>query len=387
VKKWKKCFISKSMSSVYLYITIFSILLSGYAVALAQTNSSNKTYTGNPIQERVLENEGNPGKGFERTQSAQESLNVKNRENETPESLEEKASYTWVVVSQVWHYEIAKIEGNPITVGNIIIALLLLVMGFLLSKRLATQIKKQLIERFKLDEASAVISQQIMYYLLLVLLVLFVLNFAGIPLTFFAVLGGAAAIGVGFGSQTIVNNFLSGLILMMERHIKIGDIVEVENILGIVEWVGTRSTIIKTFDNVRLVLPNGTLLQSQVVNWSLADDIVRREILVGVRYGSSVREVENLLKQAVNEHNLVEEHPQPVVLFEDFGENALVFSVLIWVRMYRTGKSNLYIRQVESDIRFRIDELFRQNDIVIAFPQRDIHIDTLKPLEVKVTQE
>jgi potassium efflux system protein len=387
VKKWKKCFISKSMSSVYLYITIFSILLSGYAVALAQTNSSNKTYTGNTIQERVLENEGNPGKGFERTQSAQESLNVENKENETSKSLEEKASYTWVVVSQVWHYEITKIEGNPITVGNIIIALLLLVMGFLLSKRLATQVKKQLIERFKLDEASAVISQQIMYYLLLVLLVLFVLNFAGIPLTFFAVLGGAAAIGVGFGSQTIVNNFLSGLILMMERHIKIGDIVEVENILGIVEWVGTRSTIIKTFDNVRLVLPNGTLLQSQVVNWSLADDIVRREILVGVRYGSSVREVENLLKQAVNEHNLVEEHPQPVVLFEDFGENALVFSVLIWVRMYRTGKSNLYIRQVESDIRFRIDELFRQNDIVIAFPQRDIHIDTLKPLEVKVTQE
>lgn len=387
MKKWKKCFISKSMSSVYLYITIFSILLSGYAVALAQTNSSNKTYTGNTIQERVLENEGNPGKGFERTQSAQESLNVENKENETSKSLEEKASYTWVVVSQVWHYEITKIEGNPITVGNIIIALLLLVMGFLLSKRLATQVKKQLIERFKLDEASAVISQQIMYYLLLVLLVLFVLNFAGIPLTFFAVLGGAAAIGVGFGSQTIVNNFLSGLILMMERHIKIGDIVEVENILGIVEWVGTRSTIIKTFDNVRLVLPNGTLLQSQVVNWSLADDIVRREILVGVRYGSSVREVENLLKQAVNEHNLVEEHPQPVVLFEDFGENALVFSVLIWVRMYRTGKSNLYIRQVESDIRFRIDELFRQNDIVIAFPQRDIHIDTLKPLEVKVTQE
>jgi small-conductance mechanosensitive channel len=375
------------MSSVYLYITIFSIFLSSYPVSLAQTNSSNKKYTGNTIQERILENEGNPGQGFERTQLAQESLNVKNKENETPESLEEKTSYTWVVVSQVWHYEIAKIEGNPITVGNIIIALLLLVMGFLLSKRLATQIKTQLIERFKLDEASAVISQQIMYYLLLVLLVLFVLNFAGIPLTFFAVLGGAAAIGVGFGSQTIVNNFLSGLILMMERHIKIGDIVEVENILGIVEWVGTRSTIIKTFDNVRLVLPNGTLLQSKVVNWSLADDIVRREILVGVRYRSSVREVENLLKQAVNEHNLVEKTPQPVVLFEDFGENALVFSVLIWVRMYRTGKSNLYIRQVESDIRFRIDELFRQNDIVIAFPQRDIHIDTLKPLEVKVTQE
>jgi len=272
-------------------------------------------------------------------------------------------------------------------VGNIIIALLLLVIGFLLSKRLAAQMKKQLIERVKLDEASAVISQQIVYYLLLVLLVLFVLNFAGIPLTFFAVLGGAAAIGVGFGSQAIVNNFLSGLILMIERPIKIGDIVEVEKILGTIEWVGARSTRIKTFDNLRLVLPNSTLLQNKLVNWSLSDDIIRREILVGVRYGSPVREVERLLTQVVNEHNLVEEYPQPVVLFEDFGENALVFSVLIWVRMSRTGMSRLYIRQVESDIRFRIDELFRQNDIIVAFPQRDIHIDTLKPLEVKVTQE
>ncbi len=106
-----------------------------------------------------------------------------------------------------------------------------------------------------------------------------------------------------------------------------------------------------------------------------------------MRYGSPVREVEKLLKQAVTEHRLVEEYPQPVVLFEDFGENALVFSVLIWVRMSRTGMSRLYIRQVESDIRFRVEELFQQNDIIIAFPQRDIHIDTLKPLEVKVTQE
>jgi len=247
--------------------------------------------------------------------------------------------------------------------------------------------KKQLIERFKLDEASAVVFQQIVYYLLLVLLVLFVLNFAEIPLTFFAVVGGAVAIGVGFGSQTIVNNFLSGLILMMERPIRIGDIVEVENTLGTVEWVGARSTRIKTFDNLRLILPNSTLLENKVINWSLSDDIVRRKILVGVQYGSPVREVESLLKQAANEHNLVEENPQPIVLFEDFGDNALIFTVLIWIRMSRTGRSRLNIRQIESAIRFRIDELFRQNDIVIAFPQRDIHIDTLKPLEVKVKQE
>jgi small-conductance mechanosensitive channel len=214
-----------------------------------------------------------------------------------------------------------------------------------------------------------------------------VLNYVRIPLTFFTHIGGALAIGVGFGSQNIVNNFLSGLILMMERPIKIGDIVEVENVRGTVEWVGARSTRIKTFDNLRLVVPNSTLLQNKVINWSLSDDIVRREILVGVQYGSPVRKVESLLQQAASEHSVVEKYPKPIVLFDDFGDNALTFMVLIWIRMSRTGMAHLYISQVESDIRFRIDELFRQNDIVIAFPQRDVHIDTLKPLEVRVKQE
>ena len=382
-------FILSSIGFVCLFVSVNSAGISGYRVSLAQTNSVNKTFTDNRTNKDVVDNESNPEKGFERIQSTQKSLHAGNprKNNEPSERLEEIPRTIWEVFYRVWEYEIVKIEGNPVKVGRVIIALLLLVIGILLSKRLAAKIKQQLLERLKLDEASAFVSQQIMYYLLLVLLALFVLNFTGIPLTFFAVVGGAAAIGVGFGSQTIVNNFLSGLILMIERPIKIGDIVEVENILGTVEWVGARSTRIKTFDNLRLVLPNGTLLQNKVVNWSLADDIVRREIFVGVRYGSPVREVERLLKQAVSEHRFVEEYPQPIVMFGDFGDNALIFSVLIWVRMSKTGKSHIYIRQVESDIRFRIDELFREHDIVIAFPQRDIHIDTLKPLEVKVKQE
>jgi small-conductance mechanosensitive channel len=344
MKRWKKLFILRIISSVCLYVTTFFIFLSSRSVSFAQANSLNKQF-----KERFYD--------------------------------------IGTFISQVWQFRIVSLEGHPITVGKIVIAFLLLVIGLYIFKRLTVQMKKQLIERFKFDEDAAVTCQQILYYLLLVLLVLFVLNFAGIPLTFFTVIGGAAAIGVGFGSQTIFNNFLSGLILMMDRHIKIGDVVEVEGVKGTVEWVGARSTIIKTFDNLRLVLPNSSLLQNKVINWSLADDILRREILVGVNYGSPVREVERLLIQAVNEHNLVEESPQPIILFEDFGDNALIFTVFIWVRMSRTGKSHLYIRQVESDIRFRIDELFRQNDIVIAFPQRDLHIDTLKPLEVKIKQE
>ncbi len=243
--------------------------------------------------------------GLETIQSTQKEVQkLKNEitKREKNKSLKEQLSAVWTVFNQVWQYEITSIEDRPITVGKVIMALVLLILGLLFSKRLTTLIGKQLIKRVGLNEAAAFAIQQILHYLLLVLLVLFVLSMVRIPLTFFTVLGGALAIGVGFGSQNIVNNFLSGLILMVERPIKIGDIVEVENIQGTVEWVGARSTIIKTFGNLRLVIPNSTLLQNKVINWSLTDDIVRREIVAGVIYGSPVRTVESMLKQAANEH-------------------------------------------------------------------------------------
>jgi len=329
-------------------------------------------------------------KGLEKNQETQREYQKLLNEiarREKQKSITERLAAVWIFAVHAWGYEITTLEDHPITVGKMIIALVLLVVGFILAKRLSLQVGKQLMKRFSMEQAAAFALQQILYYVLLVLLVLFVLSFVRIPLTFFTVLGGALAIGVGFGSQNIVNNFLSGLILMMERPIKIGDIVEVENIQGTVEWLGARSTIIKTFGNLRLVIPNSTLLQNKVINWSLTDDIVRREIVVGVIYGSPVRTVESMLKQAASEHPLVEGYPQPLVLFEDFGDNALIFSLIIWTNMARTGRAQLSIRQVESDIRFRIDELFRENHLIIAFPQRDVHLDTLKPLEVRIKKE
>ncbi len=321
------------------------------------------------------------------TQKEAKKLQNEITRREKDKSFKERISDLWTISHQVWQYEITSVEDQPITVGKIIMALALLILGLLFSNRLTAQIGNQLVKRIGLTQAAAFAIQQILYYLVLVLLVLFVLSMVRIPLTFFTFVGGALAIGVGFGSQNIVNNFLSGLILMVERPIKIGDIVEAEGIQGTVEWVGARSTIIKTFGNLRLVIPNSTLLQNKVINWSLTDDIVRREIVVGVIYGSPVRTVENLLKQAAEEHSLVEKYPNPLVLFEDFGDNSLVFTLIIWISMARTGRAQIYIRQVESDIRFRIDELFREKHIVIAFPQRDVHLDTLKPLEVRIKQE
>lgn len=299
-------------------------------------------------------------------------------------SLGQRINRYGVTFSRIWRYELTSVDDRPITVGKIIAAVLLLIIGYFLSKLLTRQMGKQLKQRFAVDEAAVFAWQQIVHYLLLVLLLLFVLNLVRIPLTFFTVVGGALAIGVGFGSQTIVNNFLSGLILMLERPIKIGDIIEVENVSGTVEWVGARSTRIRTGDNMRLVVPNSVLLQNKIINWSLVDDTVKRVITVGVMYGSPVRRVETLLLQAADEHRLVERYPAPLVLFSDFGESALMFVLHIWISLARTGKAQISIGRVESDIRFRIDELFRQEGIVMAYPQRDLHIDSARPIEIQL---
>ena len=306
---------------------------------------------------------------------------------ENRKSLPQRIIGLWPGISSYWHYELTAVDDHPITVEKIILAFVFLIMGFLLSRCLTAKMAKHLNRRFGLDEAATFAIQKITHYLLLVLIIFIVLHMVRIPLTFFTIIGGALAIGVGFGSQDIVNNFLSGLILMVEQPAKIGDIVDVDNIYGTVEYVGARSTRIKTFDNLRLVVPNSTLLQSRLINWNLSDDIVRREILVGVQYGTPTRKAAALIRQAVNENILVEKDPQPTVLLYDFGDSALIFKTLIWIKMSKTGMAHQDILQVESEIRFRIDDLFRQNKIAIAFPQRDVHVDTLRPLEITIKQD
>ena len=248
----------------------------------------------------------------------------------------------------------------------------------------ARALRLHVFPRLGLDEGGARAFESLAFYAFLVALVLVVLRFASIPLTAFAFVGGALAIGVGFGSQNIVNNFISGVILLAERPVKIGDLVEVGgDVYGIVEQIGLRSTRIRTGTNIHIVVPNASILENQVVNWTLNDPNVRLVVKVGVAYGSPTRDVERLLLQALNEHPRVHAHPAPSVLFADFGDNALAFEVHFWAAIRRLMDR----LTIESEVRFRIDELFREAGITIAFPQRDVHLDTLSPLAVRLVRE
>ena len=279
----------------------------------------------------------------------------------------------------VWNAPLFTVDQNSVTVEKLVIAVLILIFGMLIAKY-GTKVLSRNLLRIRFKETTAAATEKLLYYFAVLLVVLFALRWLNVPLAAFAFLGGAVAIGVGFGAQTLINNFISGFIIMAERPIKVGDIVDVEGTFAVVEDIGARCTRIRTGANVHILVPNSSFLEKNVTNWTLSDKMIRACVTVGVVYGSPVREAERLLIKAVTEHDKVIKNPEPFVLFHDFGDNALIFEVHFWLSMIRLIER----RVLESDIRFRIDELFREAGIVIAFPQRDVHFDAQDPIRIRI---
>ncbi len=286
----------------------------------------------------------------------------------------------WSAVQDVWNYVITTVDNSPITVGKIVTGILLLLFGFIISRFLSRAFGRRLLGRLKVNESATAALQSVVFYLLLVVFVIIALRFANVPLTAFTILGGAVALGVGFGSQNIINNFISGLILLAERPIRVGDMVQLDDLYGTVTKIGARSTWVRTGENLEIVVPNSSFLESNVINWTLSDDKQRARVNVGVIYGSPTREVARLLVRAAAEHGLILHKPEPFVWFVDFGDNSLNFQLHFWIR----AKTLAERMRIESDIRFRIDHLFRDAKIVIAFPQRDVHLDADQPLPIQL---
>ena len=262
------------------------------------------------------------------------------------------------------------ISDQTITVSQVLVVPTVLVVGFILIRWAG----KYFVSKMKAKDVNADVIQLVtraFYILGIAVLAITTLDLLNVPLTAFAFVSGAVAIGIGFGAQNIINNFISGWILMWERPIRIGDFLEVGDTKGVVEQINTRSTRIKRVDGVHLLVPNSYLLENIVVNWTLVDRLARSVVRVGVAYGSPVDEVSRLIEQAVVEQELVLTDPAPVVIFEEFGDNALIFDAYFWIN----ATADRDLRVIRSDVRFKIHALFEAHDIVIAFPQRDIHVD------------
>jgi len=286
-------------------------------------------------------------------------------------------------VTNIWDLELWVIDEHGVTVKKLVMALIILIIGFIFVKRIFLFWVRGLLARVHMKETTTAAVEKIINYVVVFLIILFALRVVNMPLTLFTFLGGAVAIGVGFGAQNLINNFISGFIVMAEQPIKIGDLVEIEGMFAMVEEIGARCTRIRTGGNVQILVPNSSFLEKNIINWTLSDKEVRAQVTVGVIYGSPVRDVERLMLQVADEHNRVKKSPKPFVLFNDFGDNALIFDLYFWISMNRIMDRRI----IESDIRFHIDELFRKAGLVIAFPQRDVHLDTQKPLEFRLVKD
>ncbi|TLU64310.1 mechanosensitive ion channel [Thalassotalea litorea] len=270
----------------------------------------------------------------------------------------------------ILNYTLLTFNEEPLTLGEVLIIPLWLGLSFW-GVRLIINLLTNALTRREKDPNIIQLTQRVLAIIAIAIVFMTTLSMLNVPIAAFAFLSGAVAIGFGFGAQNIINNFISGWILIGEKPIRIGDFLEVEGVKGVVEEINTRSTRIRRTDGVHLLIPNSKLIENTVVNWTLRDSLVRGTVTIGVQYGSDCQQVKDLILASATAHKDVLEAPAPAVFFQDFGDNALIFEVFFWINSKVDGG----LRAVSSDIRFDIDRAFKAQNIVIAFPQRDIHID------------
>ncbi len=258
---------------------------------------------------------------------------------------------------------------------QIVYSIVFVIVAWFASRLLAFLIVRKLLSKTRISPDSKAIIQRVLFIAMIVLVILSVLTYLGIPLTTFAFISGAVAIGFGFGAKTIIENFLSGWILMSERPIRMGDIIEMEGFLGVVIGIGNRSTQIRRNDGAHIIVPNSQVLESRLVNWTLNDPNIRTSVRVGVAYQSDVTLVKQTLENVLQQHELIQQQPPPVIVFEDFGDSALIFDAFFWVSV-QSGKE---LRLVRSEVRFLLAAAFNTQGIVIAYPQQDVHVNFTEP--------
>jgi len=295
-------------------------------------------------------------------------------------------------VVNVWTYEIFTVtdtivvEGQTvtgrrsITVGKVMVALLILVFGYWASSLITRLGARVAVKRYGVSPNNAQLVRTWVLSVVVLFLVVFSLTSVKIPLTVFAFLGGAVAIGAGFGMQVLLKNLISGLMLLAERPFRLGDIVEVDGIRGTVTGIGIRSSTIRDINGIESLVPNSTFIEKNVTNWTYSSSHVRYSVKVGVAYGSPTETVSKLLQVAALNHDQILKDPPPQVLLEEFGNDALLYGLYFWLEL-APGVDG---RAVASELRTTINASLEEHGIVIAFPQRDVHLDTQRPLQVEV---
>ncbi len=310
--------------------------------------------------------------------------------------LQARAYDAWHAASSiartVWNFELftaedtLEVDGRKITavrsvtVGKSVGAIVLLVCGYLLVSWVVRRIERAMVKQLHANADVARIARRWLQVILVAVLFIMALDLVKIPLTVFAFLGGALAIGFGFGAHNLLKNLMGGIMILIERPLKVGDIVQVGELVGTVTTISIRASTIRSGDGIETLIPNSSFIESNVTNWTYSSPRVRRAVKVGVAYGSDTRKVTDLLLAQAARHGQVLKDPAPRVIFDEFGSDALLFALEYWIDYAKGADARL----IASDLRFMIEKALAEAGIAVPFPQRDVHLDAGAPLKVEV---
>lgn len=276
----------------------------------------------------------------------------------------------------------AHLGGTAISINSLLSFILAILLLFYVARKVHFILVNKILKRTNVDEGISQSIGTIARYLIIIFGFVIIFQSAGLDLSALGVLAGALGVGIGFGLQNITNNFISGIIILFERPIKIGDRVEVGDIAGDVVRIAARATTIITNDNISMIIPNSEFISSNVTNWSHNNRMIRFRFPVGVSYNEDPEVIRKLLLEVAAGHDGVLKSPAPSVAFLDFGDSSLDFQLWVWTIKYTSRPT-----QLKSDLYYAIFEKFKAHNIEIPFPQRDLHLrsgmEFLSPKEEK----
>ena len=270
-------------------------------------------------------------------------------------------------LNNILDYKILEFSGHTVTIFQALTLLIILLIVQLIIRSIELIIKKRS-EKYDLDEGKKFAIIKLIKYFIYVLAMVLALESLGFDISLLLAGSAALLVGIGLGMQEIFRDLISGIIILFDGSIKVGDVIEVENLVGVVKEINIRTSKVRTRDGIIIIVPNGGFISQNVINWSNSNKLTRFKIDVGVAYGSDVRLVEKLLVANAEENEMISSRPKPFARFNNFGDSSLEFQIYFWTeKIWR-------IENIKSELRFSIDAAFRENKVVIAFPQMDVHV-------------
>lgn len=269
----------------------------------------------------------------------------------------------------VWNFELFNLGESVFTTRSFLILIISLFLLFYIKSHIRRLMIKRIFPRYDLNVGVSQSIATIIRYILVIIGLFIIFQTSGIDLSAIGLLVGALGIGIGFGLQNITNNFISGIIILFERPVKVGDRIEVDDLAGNIVNISARATTIITNDNIAVIVPNSDLVSNRVINWSHNDRNVRLNFPVGVSYNEDPEKIKKLLLEVANANQGVLQKPPPDILFENFGDSSLEFNLRVWTDEYSDKPKVL-----KSQLYYSIFKKFKEHGVEIPYPQRDLHL-------------